>query len=182
MHDPDEARLVKRARGGSSDAAVALFRAHWPSVWKVAYAVLGSRSAADDAAQEAMLSAFAGLDGFDERRPLGPWLKRIAYNRAIDELRRRRRFPDAELNDFASGTALDADLEESARDLEEAGGVAAAVARLSPERRVIVVLHYWLDCTREEMAEILDLPVGTVASRLARALSELRSRLEEKHV
>ena len=135
-----------------------------------------------DAAQEAMLSAFAGLDGFDERRPLGPWLKRIAYNRAIDELRRRRRFPDAELNDFASGTALDADLEESARELEEAGGVAAAVARLSPERRVIVVLHYWLDCTREEMAEILDLPVGTVASRLGRALSELRSRLEEEHV
>lgn len=183
MDGTDEARLVKQARSGSSDAAVALFRAHWPSVWKVAYAVLGSRTAADDAAQEAMLSAFSGLDGFDERRPLAPWLKRIAYNRAIDELRRRRRFTDAELNDFASGgTALAADLEEGARELEEAGGVAAAVGRLSPERRVIVVLHYWLDCTREEMAEILDLPIGTVASRLGRALSELRSRLEEEHV
>lgn len=123
-----------------------------------------------------MLSAFSGLDGFDESRPLGPWLKRIAYNRAIDQLRRGSRLGGAEPPDVA------AEAEAPASELEAAGGVAAAVARLSLERRTIIVLHYWLDCTREEIAEILDLPVGTVASRLGRALNELRSRLEEEHV
>ena len=69
-----------------------------------------------------------------------------------------------------------------APELATGGPIAAAVARLSPERRTIIVLHYWLDCTREQMAEILDLPPGTVASRLGRALTDLRSILEEYHV
>jgi RNA polymerase sigma-70 factor (ECF subfamily) len=174
----DEARLVAQARLGSREAASTLFRRHWPAVWQVAYAVLGSRAAADDAAQEAMIGAFGALESFDERRPLGPWLRRIAFNRAIDELRRRRALTDTD------GHQADESLRvaDDAPELAAGGPIAAAVARLSPERRTIIVLHYWLDCTREQIAEILDLPPGTVASRLGRALTDLRSVLEEDHV
>jgi RNA polymerase sigma-70 factor (ECF subfamily) len=118
-----------------------------------------------------MISAFGGLARFDERRPLGPWLKRITYNRAIDELRRRR--PERELT---------AESEDPAPELVAAGPVAAAGARLPLDWRTVIVLHYWLDLTQAEIAEILGLPAGTVASRLGRALGDLRSRLEEEHV
>jgi RNA polymerase sigma-70 factor, ECF subfamily len=172
----DDARLVAMARQGSSEAATTLFRRHWLTVWQVTYAVLGRREAADDAAQEAMISAFASFDRFDESRPLGPWLKRIAFNRAIDEVRRRPATTDSARPSQERSTA------EEAPELREKGPIAAAVARLAPERRTIIVLHYWLDHTRDEIAEILDLPPGTVASRLGRALTELRSLLEEEHV
>lgn len=178
MTGDDEALLVAQARLGSREAASALFRRHWPTVWQVAYAVLGSRAAADDAAQEAMISAFAALESFDEQRPLGRWLKRIAFNRAVDELRRRRAPADA--NGHESDQSSPA--ADEVAELAAGGPIAAAVARLSPERRTIIVLHYWLDCTREQIAEILDLPPGTVASRLGRALTDLRSVLEEDHV
>lgn len=178
MVGEDEARLVAQARLGRREAASTLFRRHWPTVWQVAYAVLGSRAAADDAAQEAMISAFAALESFDEQRPLGPWLKRIAFNQAVDELRRRRVPTDVD------GRQPDRPLRvaDDATELATGGPIAAAVARLSPERRTIIVLHYWLDCTQEQIAEILDLPPGTVASRLGRALTDLRSVLEERHV
>jgi RNA polymerase sigma-70 factor (ECF subfamily) len=165
-----EHELVRRARQGSHEAASELFRHHWRAAWQIAYSVLGSRAAADDAAQEAMISAFRSLEGFDVRRPFGPWIKRIAYNRAVDELRRRR--PDS----------ASTEPEDPAPELAAAGPASAAVARLSLDRRTVIVLHYWLDCTQAEIAEILGVPTGTVASRLGRALDELRSRLEEEHV
>ena len=178
MGGDDEARLVAQARDGSREAASRLFRLHWPTVWQVAYAVIGSRAAADDAAQEAMISAFAALERFDTQRALGPWLKRIAFNRAVDELRRRQAPTD--IDGRQPNRSLRA--ADDATELAAGGPISAAVARLSPERRVIIVLHYWLDCTQEQIAEILDLPPGTVASRLGRALTDLRSVLEEDHV
>jgi RNA polymerase sigma-70 factor, ECF subfamily len=86
--DPE---LIAHARKGSMEAAGALFDRYWPSAWAAAYAVTADRSAADDAAQEAIQQAFGALDRFDTTRPFGPWLKRIAVNRAIDHLRRARR-------------------------------------------------------------------------------------------
>lgn len=155
-----------------------LFRRHWQTVWQVAYAVLGVRAAADDAAQEAMIGAFAALQSFDTRRPLGPWLKRFAFNRAVDELRRRRARAEA----GGHGNEETVEPWADAPELGAGGPIAAAVARLSYEQRTIIVLHYWLDCTREQIAEILDLPSGTVASRLGRALAQLRLLLEENYV
>lgn len=176
--DEDEARLLAQARLGSREAVSTLFRRHWPAVWQVAYAVLGSRAAADDAAQEAMISAFAALESFDEQRPLAPWLKRIAFNRAVDEHRRRRALTDTDRHQADRSLRV----ADDAAELAAEGPISAAVAGLSPERRTIIVLHYWLDCTRDQIAEILDLPPGTVASRLGRALTDLRSVLEEDHV
>jgi RNA polymerase sigma-70 factor, ECF subfamily len=174
--DPE---LIAHARKGSMEAAGALFDRYWPSAWAAAYAVTADRSAADDAAQEAIQQAFGALDRFDTTRPFGPWLKRIAVNRAIDHLRRARRVTvledEADLHAWTLGEAAAEDMRLWA--------VADAVAALGTAKRAVVVLHYWLDFTIEEIAGALGLPVGTVASRLSRALAELRIALgEEEHV
>jgi len=164
--------LVEAARRGSSDALGRLFDRHWHRIWRAAYAVSGQRELASDAAQDAFLRATAALDRFDTRRPFAPWLTRIAVNRALDLVRaQRRQVPASEADE---PHAFDAPLPD-----EE---LRAALERLSPERRAVVALHYWLDYTTPEIAELLDLPLGTVNSRLARALRDLRLDLEARDV
>jgi RNA polymerase sigma-70 factor (ECF subfamily) len=172
-----EKQLIARARDGSTSAATELVELHWTRAWKVAYAVTGHRALADDAAQEGVLRAMRALETFDGRGPFWPWLKRIVVNRAIEELRHERRLASAERR----YEELWARLENEAPG-DASGAVAAAVAGLTPVRRLVVVLHYWLDYSVEDIAAQLELPVGTVASRLSRALAQLRSTLEEEHV
>jgi RNA polymerase sigma-70 factor (ECF subfamily) len=170
-----DAELVDLVRRGSAPAAGALFDRYWSHAWTAAYAVLGDHATADDVAQDAVQRAFARLDRFDESRPFGPWLKRIVVNSAIDELRRRARV-----------ARLDADarVELASDPAARAWGVIDAVAALAPQKRLVVVLRYWLDFPIEDIAEILRIPAGTVASRLSRAHEELRALLgeEERHV
>jgi len=169
--DPE---LISLARAGSAEAAAALFDRYWDHAWRAAYAVAADRALADDAAQDAIQSAFGALDRFDETRPFGPWLKRIAANRAIDLLRRRQRLRPLD-QDVAWETAAS----ESREDLRV---VVEAVGALDPQKRIVVVLRYWLDLSVEEIAGVLGVPVGTVASRLSRALAQLRTVIEETHV
>ena len=173
MRMRSDAKLVQLARRGSRDAAAELFARHWRSAWRAAYVLSGRRELADDVAQDAFERAFAALGRFDERRPFGPWLHRIVINRCLDLLRTERRMAasDVELgriewHDVASGD----------RDLLE------AIADLSLQRRVVVVLRYGLGYTPTAIAELLDVPVGTVNSRLARALDDLRRRYEVNDV
>jgi RNA polymerase sigma-70 factor, ECF subfamily len=179
MRRRPDTHLIVLARRGSSEAVGVLFDRYWPHVWRTAYAVTADRSLADDAAQEAIEKAFAALDRFDETRPLGPWLKRIAVNRAVDHLRRRRRVEVLEDEEIVFHAWA---VSESAEDDLRQWAVADAVAALGAGKRMVIVLHYWLDLPLEEIAGVLGLPVGTVASRLARAKAELRAVLEEQHV
>lgn len=171
---PSDARLVRRAQRGSESAAAQLFRRHWPGAWRAALAVTGSRAMADDVAQDAFERAFAALGRFDPSRPFAPWLHRIAVNRALDMIRQERRL-----------VGLDAAPEAGTEGWEiEAGPdpeALAALAQLSPERRAVVVLRHLLDYHPPEIAAMLGLPLGTVNSRLARALAELRERLGGEH-
>jgi RNA polymerase sigma-70 factor (ECF subfamily) len=175
MRQSPDHELIALARQGSAEAVGLLFDRYWLTAWTAAYAVAADRALADDAAQDAIQNAFGALHRFDETRPFGPWLKRIAINRAIDLLRSARRREDAELHPWALGEHPEQDLELWA--------VADAVASLPEGRRLVVVLHYWLDLPLEEIAGVLGLPVGTVGSRLSRALAQLRIALgEEEHV
>jgi RNA polymerase sigma-70 factor, ECF subfamily len=168
MHALSDAELVSRARNGSPDAAAELFSRHWPDAWRAARAVTGRRDMADDVAQDAFERAFAALHRFDRRRPFAPWLHRIVVNRSLDLLRSERRLVGPEALERLEGEWRD--------HADEDRRLLAAVAGLSPQRRVVVVLRYGLGHSPAAIAELLDLPVGTVHSRLARALDDLRER------
>jgi RNA polymerase sigma-70 factor (ECF subfamily) len=161
--------LVRAARRGDRDAAAALFRRYWPTAWRAALTLTGRRAMADDVASDAFERAFAALDRFDERRPFAPWLYRIVANRAFDILRAERHLSGDE-----PAEPVDEGTDHRAGDK----GLLAAVAGLSLERRVVVLLRYGVGMTPKEIATTLDLPVGTVNSRLARSLEQLRQSLE----
>ncbi|MGD9694573.1 MAG: RNA polymerase sigma factor [Thermoleophilia bacterium] len=176
MIEDADAPLVARARGGSAEAASALARAHWRSAWRVARGITGDDGIAEDVVQESLVAALRGLDRFDPRRgTFAAWLHRITVNRAIGEVRRRRRRPTAPEEDGRDAVAADPPPGSNDAFLD-------AVAELKPDHRAVVVLRYGLDYTPTEIAGVLDLPVGTVNSRLARALTILRETMESPHV
>ena len=163
----DERARVRGAQRGSASDLEALFRTHWPRAFRAAYLVTHDAAAAEDIAQESFLAAIRALERFDRKRPFGPWLHRIVVNRAIDWTRARTLRAEVELVDSlpASETA-------------KAGGeTLAALGKLSPEHRAVVVMRYLLEFTPGEIAEALDLPRGTVNSRLRRGLDALEDEL-----
>jgi RNA polymerase sigma-70 factor (ECF subfamily) len=172
MRTLSDGDLVGRAREGSRDAAAELFARHWPDAWRLARTVTGRRDMADDVAQDAFERAFAALGRFDRRRPFAPWLHRIVVNRSLDLLRSERRLVGSDGLDRLEGEWRD----QSGEDRM----LLAAVAGLSPQRRVVLVLRYGLGYSPGVIAELLELPVGTVHSRLARALDDLRERERER--
>lgn len=171
----DDALLVALAQRGSLDAVAELFERYWPVAWQAAYAVTGNAARADDAAQDAIQRAFASIDRFELGRPFAPWIRRIAANRAIDELRRDNRLTELD----ADGAGLAAIGPDSP---ETPAGLAALVRGLPEDKRLVVVLRYWLDYSLDEISQALDIPFGTVASRLSRALADLRTELEARDV
>jgi RNA polymerase sigma-70 factor (ECF subfamily) len=168
-----DAALVRAAQGGSPEAVEELFRRHWPAVHRAAWLVVHDGAAAEDIAQEAFVSALRALDRFDRRRPLAPWLHRIVVNRAIDFARARALRPE---------TTVEALPEPPARPTAPELGdeLIAALAALGPEHRAVVVLRHLLGYTPGEIAAMLDLPRGTVNSRLRRALDALSLRLGDE--
>lgn len=169
-----ERRLVRDVQRGSAEALEELFRREWPRAYRAAYLVVHDAAAAEDIAQEAFLAAVRAIDRFDRRRPFGPWMHRIVVNRAIDVTRARalRREVDA----AAAGSA-EAPPDPPAASLS--GDVVAAMRDLSPEHRAVVALRFLFDYTPGEIARTLDVPRGTVNSRLRRALDRLGEVLEQ---
>ena len=164
----DERALVRAAQAGSADAMERLYRAHWPRAYRAAYLVVHDAAGAEDIAQEAFLAAVRALDRFDRRRPFGPWLHRIVVNRAIDWARARTLRGEVEADDsLAAG-----DDPEPPAELPQ---LVRALAALPPDQRAVIVLRHLLEYTPGEIAELLDLPRGTVNSRLRRGLDALRN-------
>ncbi len=168
----DERAWIRGAQAGSLPDLEALFKEHWPRAYRAAYLVVHDGAAAEDIAQEAFLSAIRTLDRFDRRRPFGPWLHRIVVNRAIDWARARA------LRAEVGEPALELASGEAADGTPYSQPVLAALGELSPEHRAVIVLRHLLEYTPGEIARILELPRGTVNSRLRRGLDELAGRLE----
>jgi RNA polymerase sigma-70 factor, ECF subfamily len=169
-----EAAWVRGAQEGSISDLEALFREHWPRAHRAAYLVVHDAAAAEDIAQEAFLSAIRSLDRFDRRRPFGPWLHRIVVNRAIDWARARA------LRAEVGGDALEAETanpDSAVRPYSDP--MWAALAALPPEHRAVIVMRHLLEYTPGEIAQLLELPRGTVNSRLRRGLDRLREELPE---
>jgi RNA polymerase sigma-70 factor (ECF subfamily) len=164
LSDRQERAWVRGAQAGCASDIEALFRVYWRSAHRAAFLVVHDAAAAEDIAQEAFLAAIRRLDRFDRRRPFGPWLHRIVVNRAIDWARRRQLRAETELLDDGSC--------DDGRDLSDE--TLAALSRLTPEHRAVIVLRHLLGYSPGEIAELLDLPRGTVNSRLRRGLDTLK--------
>jgi RNA polymerase sigma-70 factor (ECF subfamily) len=166
-----ERRLVREAQRGSAEALARLYSLYWPDAHRAAYLVVHDTAAAEDVAQDAFLAAVDSLDRFDRRRPFAPWLHRIVVNRAIDWSRRES---------LRRATGEDPEGEEAAPSASPELGeeMMSALAGLPYEQRAVVVLRYLLDYAPGEIAAMLDLPRGTVNSRIRRALDRLGELVE----
>jgi RNA polymerase sigma-70 factor (ECF subfamily) len=180
---PPDGDLVRRCLRGEEDAFRALVQRHEHPVYSLIWRMVNNAEDARDLTQEAFVRAFRALDQFDVQRPFSFWINRIASNVAIDFLRRRR----------LRTVSIDVDPEEQApihlvdhapladQQLDQGRRkevLDAAVQRLPEHYRVVVHLRYAQQRSYEEIAEMLDLPLGTVKARLHRAHQHLRGWLQ----
>jgi RNA polymerase sigma-70 factor (ECF subfamily) len=146
--------------------------------------MLGNDADAIDATQDALLSVVRSIARFDGRSSFATWIYRIATNACLDELRRRRRRPlvglPGEAEDDRDGPgAFGVSSRDPADEAAAHVDVDRALRQLAPEHRVAVVLRDVCDLTYEEIAVVLDVPIGTVRSRIARGRGALADPMEE---
>jgi len=165
---------VRRAQAGDPRAFEALIAEHDRSLRRLAFRLLEDHGAMQDAMQDAYVSAYRSIGSFSGEAAFATWLYRIVYNACIDELRRRSHRVHAALQDSLEhpDPALG-----PADALAARSSLAAALARLTPEHRAIVLLVDAQGLSYAEVADVLGIPAGTVASRLNRARAVLRPAL-----
>ena len=171
----DERTLVRAARARDLEAYAELIRRHQRTALRAARAV-GAGEAAEDAVQEAFVSAWRALDRFDDTRPFRPWLLAIVVNEVRNRQRLWRR-RDEVLRGVAHrlGPQEPVAGEEAAEQAERRRLVTQALARLPEKQRVVVTLRYLLELSEDETATALGWPKGSVKSRLSRALDRLET-------
>jgi RNA polymerase sigma-70 factor (ECF subfamily) len=180
--DASDEVLAAAANAGDRGALETLLARHLDRVHAICRRVTGHPEDALDATQEALIAVTRGLHRYDGRSLFTTWLYRVATNAALDELRRRKRRPEpAELSEdrpgpggrSAAGAAPVESVVAARLDVD------AALARLSPEFRAAVVLRDLCDLDYAEIAEVLEVPVGTVRSRIARGRAAIAEQLRE---
>jgi RNA polymerase sigma-70 factor (ECF subfamily) len=168
-----DALLVKRAQRGDRNAVDALLRENYDLVRAVCHRIVINSADAEDATQIALMAIVRALPSFDGRAKFSTWVYRIATNAALDELRRirRRDIPNDEMKfeNISVGDATNA--------VDAQMDVSTALAQVPEEFRVALVLRHIADLEYEEIAVILDVPVGTVRSRLSRGRAQLTALL-----
>jgi RNA polymerase sigma-70 factor (ECF subfamily) len=164
--------MRRKALNGASSDYVSAAKAKVDDAYRLAGYLLGDATEAQDAVQDALVKAWRSWSSLRQPESFGPWFDRIVVNVCRDRMRRHRTLRMVDLE--AAGEVESADTFAA---MFEGDKVACAVARLSPEHRIVVALRFWRDMTLEQVAEVLDLPLGTVKSRLHYALRALRAEL-----
>ena len=174
--EPAEDELIERARRGDAVAYGDLVRRYEQVAFRTACAICGDAAEAEDAAQDAFVKAYRAMGRFRPGAPLRPWLLKIVAN----EARNRRRAAGRRAHLAARAARSAGAFEIPAPEGGFADGpLAAALARLEPAHREVVVLRHLLDLPEAECAAVLGCRQGTVKSRLSRALARLRADLGE---
>ena len=171
MHDRD---LIACAQQGDRQAFAELIMRHQNSIVSMLYHMCGDMRLAEDAAQEAFVRVWQNLQRYQAQHAFRSWLYRIAANAALDSLRRER--PALDLDDLPLSDP-GASPEQAAEANQRAQQVRQAIAHLSPPLRFVLVLREYQELAYQEIAETLDIPLGTVMSRLNSARSQLRQEL-----
>jgi RNA polymerase sigma-70 factor, ECF subfamily len=182
-------QVVLLARGGREPAYRELIRRYERPVFALLFRMLRDRELAEDLSQETFVKALNAIDSYRPEFKFSSWIFKIANNAAIDHLRRRELdtlsldgSPHAETPEAMQATALQIGVrQESPLDAVEArelgGAIEAAIGRLRPEYRSCILLRHVEGRAYEEIAEILNLPLGTVKTYIHRARNELRLAL-----
>ena len=189
--DTSDEALVVAAQEGDRSALEKLLQKHYARIFSVCRRMLNSEEDACDAAQEAVLSVVRNLPKFSQQAAFSTWAHRIAVNACLDEIAKRKRRPLLRLGRKNGGRSVEHDeggdpvaSAAAASDTAETAAarvdVQTALATLPDEFRVAVVLRDQGEFSYAEIAEMLDVPVGTVRSRIARGRAELSERLTEK--
>jgi RNA polymerase sigma-70 factor (ECF subfamily) len=175
-----EADLIASARQGDAAAWEALVSQYQEPVFRLAYLLLGDADEAEDAAQETFIRAFRALERFDTARPLRPWLLRITANLAHNQRRAAGRYLSALTRLFWTNLKPVDSTEDQSLEQLESRAIWQAVRHLSAADQEAIYLRYFLDLPEAEMAAALGVAVGTVKSRLHRALNRLRGVVDKE--
>jgi RNA polymerase sigma-70 factor (ECF subfamily) len=160
--------LVAAARQGDRGALERLLSRHYDPVFAVCRRLTGNEADAADATQEALIAIVRGLPRFDGRSRFSTWIYRVAVNASLDELRRRKRRPEP-LESLATAAVVG----EATAAIDQRLDVDAALRALAPEFRAAVVLRDLCGLDYAEIGDILQVPAGTVRSRIARGRANL---------
>lgn len=182
---PSDHDLILKIQGGSLDALGAIYDRHRRLVYRTALAICNDPEAAADLLQDVFLRLHRFADRVDPERPLEPWLYRVTANQAYTWVKRHQRWTQP-LDDIAEW--LSSGTKQSPQYISEKGdesqSIQVALGKLSLPQRVVVVMYYINDLSLNEIAEILDIPEGTVKSRLHYGRQALKNHLgpDEKKV
>ena len=173
-----DADLILQVQAGSLDALGVLYDRHRQLVFRTVLAITGDSDVASDLLQDVYLRLYRFIDRVDTSRPLEPWLYRMSTNLAYTWMKRNKKWMHP-LEDMAewlgsSGKNTPHDLVERQDELDQ---IQVALAGLSLSQRVVVVLYYLNDLSLQEISEILEIPIGTVKSRLHYGRQALKKKL-----
>lgn len=171
---------IQAAKAGDQGAFRRLVEQHADPVRRTVISMLGEGPLAEDVAQEVFIRLYRSLGKFQGAAQLGTYLHRVAINLSLDTIkqqqrRRRWQLPFGKNTELMAKGIADPDVQFERQDLRE--GIARALRQLTPEFRAVVTLRLVQGYSVQETASILDIPIGTVASRLARAQRKLQELL-----
>lgn len=173
----NDTELVIKAQNGDRNAYNELVRTHSHGVLNVVYRMCGNRHLAEDAAQEAFIQAWLKLSSYKPRTSFRSWLYRIAVNAAIDMLRKEKRILPDEVEDYYL-TDSRSGPESMLASNDRTELVRKAIVALPDASRAVLVLREYEDLSYQEIADSLEIPIGTVMSRLSYARKLLKEKLE----
>jgi RNA polymerase sigma-70 factor (ECF subfamily) len=174
LQESDELELARKAAGGDERAFSTLVQRHMERLFRLAWSLVGNAADAEDAVQETLAGAYDGLKKFRAQSSVKTWLTQILVRQAALVRRKRKRHAAGSIEAAEGQPAVEGGSEGIGRAMD----LYAALERLSPDHRQVLVLREFEQMSYEEMALVVGVPRGTVESRLHRARSELREKLK----
>ena len=173
----DEAQLIAQSQNGDRSAFSELVRVHSKGVLNVVYRMCGDMLIAEDAAQETFIRAWQNLPSYRPQTPFRNWLYRIAFNAGMDMLRKEKRILPDDIEDL-NLTDGQPGIESMVSQQERTKAVQKAIQSLPDASRAVLVLREYEGLSYQEISSTLDIPVGTVMSRLNYARNLLKAKLQ----
>ena len=178
-------KRIKEVLKGDQNAFAEIVELFQDKLYRVCFRMLGNRHEAEDIAQEAFVRAFINIHTFDTKRKFSTWIYRIATNLCIDRIRKKKPdyFLDAEvagtegLNMYSQIASTEELPEEEVLKMEMQDRVQYEISRLPDKYRAVIVLKYMEDLPLQEISDILEMPLGTVKTRIHRGREALRKQL-----